>query len=206
MRDIEEEQEQRLHLIVVRRDTQGFQHLHPRMDGDGRWSIPVTLPEAGSYLFADFQRGGEKSTLGADLSVDGPVDWQPLPAAASTARIAGGYEVTLSGGRSRAGRESELEFTVSRNGKPVKTEPYLGAGGHLVALRRGTSPTSIPIPPSPARSPATPRPCPSRPSSRRRAGTGCSSSSSTRAASTPRRSPATPRADPRVGTAVPIYP
>ena len=45
--------------------------------------------------------------------------------------------MTLSGGSSRAGRESELSFAVSRGGEPIRTEPYLGAGGHLVALREG---------------------------------------------------------------------
>ena len=138
VRDFEDEQEKRMHLIIVRRDAQGFQHLHPRMDRDGRWSTPVTLPQAGSYrAFADFQRDGDKSTLGGDLSVDGPVDWQPLPAPAGTVRTDGGYEVELSGGGSRAGRESELEFSVSRAGEAVSPEPYLGAGGHLVALREG---------------------------------------------------------------------
>ena len=37
----------------------------------------------------------------------------------------------------RAGREAELRFTVSRGGETIRTEPYLGAGGHLVALREG---------------------------------------------------------------------
>jgi hypothetical protein len=37
----------------------------------------------------------------------------------------------------RAGARSERDFAVSRNGKPVRTERYLGAGGHLVALREG---------------------------------------------------------------------
>ena len=138
VRDFEEEQEKRMHLIVVRRDTEGFQHLHPRMDRDGRWSTRIKLSEAGSYrAFADFQRGGEKHTLGADLAVDGPVDWKPLPAASSTATTRDGYEVELTGEPSRAGAESTLEFTVSRDGRPVRTEPYLGAGGHLVALREG---------------------------------------------------------------------
>jgi len=138
VRDFEEEQDKRMHLIVVRRDTQGFQHLHPRMDGNGRWSTPITLPEAGSYrVFADFQRDGEKSTLGADLAVDGPVRSQPLPAASTTATTDGGYEVQLEGADARAGKEADLEFAVSRNGEPVETEPYLGAGGHLVALREG---------------------------------------------------------------------
>jgi hypothetical protein len=138
VRDFEEEQEKRMHLIVVRRDTQGFQHLHPRMDRDGRWSTAVTLREAGSYrVFADFQRDGEKTTLGADLAVDGPVHSQPLPVASTTARTEGGYEVRLDGADARAGAEADLDFAVTRNGEPVETEPYLGAGGHLVALREG---------------------------------------------------------------------
>ena len=34
--------------------------------------------------------------------------------------------------------ETELAFTVARNGEPVEDlEPYLGAGGHLVAIRGG---------------------------------------------------------------------
>ena len=122
VRDFEEEQEKRMHLIVVRRDTQGFQHLHPRIDRNGRWTTPVTLPEAGSYrVFADFQRGGEKSTLGADVSVDGPVDWKPLPAPSSSSIAPGGYDIEITGKRSRAGTESELDFAVSRNGRPVQT-------------------------------------------------------------------------------------
>ena len=48
VRDSEEEQEKRMHLIVVRRDTQGFQHLHPTIGREGRWRTPVTLPQAGS--------------------------------------------------------------------------------------------------------------------------------------------------------------
>jgi hypothetical protein len=138
VRDFEVSHEKRMHLIVVRRDTRGFQHLHPRMDADGRWTTPVTLPDAGGYrVFADFERDGEKVTLGSDLTVDGPVTWEPLPAASSTATTTSGYEVHLSGGESRAGGESELEFTVTRDGDPIRTEPYLGAGGHLVALREG---------------------------------------------------------------------
>jgi hypothetical protein len=30
-----------------------------------------------------------------------------------------------------------LRFTITTDGAPVRTEPYLGAGGHLVALRDG---------------------------------------------------------------------
>jgi hypothetical protein len=138
VRDFEVEQEKRMHLIVARRDMTGFQHLHPTLGADGRWSTPVTIAEPGSYrVFADFKRDGRSVTLASDLGVDGAVDWKPLPRAGDTARTTDGYEVSVAGGRGRAGSESELAFTVSRDGRPVKVQRYLGAGGHLVALREG---------------------------------------------------------------------
>jgi hypothetical protein len=126
----------RMHLIVVRRDMTGFQHLHPEQAADGSWSTPLTLTDAGSYrVFADFERDGVKTTLASDLRVDGPADLAPLPAPASTATSDGGYDVAL---QTEPGEdETHLDFTVTKDGQPVQTEPYLGAGGHLVALREG---------------------------------------------------------------------
>ena len=49
----------------------------------------------------------------------------------------GGYDVRLDAAAARPGEEAELRFTVTEDGVPVRTEPYLGAGGHLVALRDG---------------------------------------------------------------------
>ena len=43
----------------------------------------------------------------------------------------------LDAGAARAGDEAELRFTVTRTARRSQTEPYLGAGGHLVALREG---------------------------------------------------------------------
>jgi hypothetical protein len=138
VRDFDVEHERRMHLIVARRDLTGFQHLHPEQAQDGSWSVDVRLADAGSYrLFADFARGGENHTLAADLRVDGAADLRPLPAPSATARSDGGYDVRLDGGDAHPGEETELEFTVTRDGAPVTTEPYLGAGGHLVALREG---------------------------------------------------------------------
>ena len=130
--------EKRMHLIVVRRDATGFQHLHPELGEDGAWTASVTLKEAGTYrVFADFTRGGKPLTLASDLRVDGDARLEPLPAPRDVAAAGGGYEVRLDAGDPAAGREGELEFTVTRDGRPVETEPYLGAGGHLVALREG---------------------------------------------------------------------
>ena len=43
----------------------------------------------------------------------------------------------LDAGAVRPGVASELRFTVTKDGHTIHTEPYLGAGGHLVALREG---------------------------------------------------------------------
>ncbi len=138
VREFDVEHERRMHLIVVRRDGSGFQHLHPELGADGTWIVPVTLPDAGSYrVFADFKHDGEAETLAADLTVDGPADYRPLPAPTDTADAGDGYEVRLDAGSVAAGRAAELRFTVTRAGEAVRTEPYLGAGGHLVALREG---------------------------------------------------------------------
>jgi hypothetical protein len=137
VRDFDVEHTKRMHFIVVRRDMTGFQHLHPTQAADGSWSVPVTLPEAGTYrVFADFSTGGKPQTLADDLTVDGSVRTTPLPAPASNALV-DGLRVSLAEGASRAGAESQLRFTVTRGGKPVPVEPYLGAQGHLVALRQG---------------------------------------------------------------------
>jgi hypothetical protein len=136
--DYEVEHEKRLHLIVVRRDMEGFQHLHPHMSGDGRWSTPITLERGGPYrVYADFKRDGRSRTLAADLEVPGAYDEQVYPAETRRATTDSGYEVDLESSGAEAGEMTELEFTATRGGEPVEVEPYLGADGHLVALRDG---------------------------------------------------------------------
>ena len=129
-----------LHLIVVRRDLATFEHLHPTLGADGTWSTQVDLSLPGTYrVLADFQPRGldRKLTLGADLAVAGNSAPRPLPAPATTAPAGDGYDVRIAG-TPRAGRESELVLSVRRDGRPVTVlQPYLGAYGHLVALRHG---------------------------------------------------------------------
>lgn len=127
----------RLHLIVVRRDLQGFQHLHPVQAADGGWTVRLTLPAAGVYrAYADFvPRGGTETVLGTDLFAAGAFTPKALPAPSTSVRT-DGYVVRLEG-RRRPGAESRLTFAVTRHGAPVAVQPYLGAGGHLVTLRAG---------------------------------------------------------------------
>jgi hypothetical protein len=137
VRGFDVEHTKRMHFIVVRRDMTGFQHLHPTQGADGTWSVPVTLRDAGSYrVFADFAVGGTPHTLADDLTVDGTVRSQELPAPVKSVDV-DGLQVSLTEGATRAGAESGLAFTVTRGGRTVAVEDYLGAKGHLVALRRG---------------------------------------------------------------------
>ncbi len=138
VRDFDVEHEKRMHLILARRDLTGFQHVHPEQRADGVWSTRVRINTPGSYrLFADFSHEGTAHTLATDLRVDGAADLLPLPAARATAVSDGGYDVRLDAARARPGRQAELSFTITKDGAPVRPEPYLGAGGHLVALREG---------------------------------------------------------------------
>jgi hypothetical protein len=137
VRDFDVEHTKRMHFIAVRRDLTGFQHLHPSQGRDGTWRVALRLREPGNYrVFADFAINGEKHTLGADLSVDGPVAARPLPSPASDVTV-DGYRVTIDARGTRVAGKSDLRFSVTRGGKPVAVEPYLGARGHLVALREG---------------------------------------------------------------------
>jgi hypothetical protein len=138
VRDFETEHTKRLHLIAVRRDLTGFQHLHPRQDADGSWSTDLELPDAGAYrVFADFRpAGGTATTLASDVLVGGTSAPRALPAPATAVQV-DGYDVSLRTDSATAGREATLTYTISRDGRPVAVEPYLGASGHLVALRAG---------------------------------------------------------------------
>ena len=125
-----------LHLIVASRDLQQYAHLHPERDAAGRWLVELPALPPGAYrAFADFQpAGGEQLTLGVDLTVPGPVA-APAALAPSDVDAVDGFEVTLE--RHPGDHGEELAITVRREGQVVVTEPYLGAAGHLVALRDG---------------------------------------------------------------------
>jgi len=134
------EHDKDLHLIVVRRDLSHFQHVHPVLDAQGTWSVPVDLSAAGEYrVFADFTPAGHDGglVLGTDLAVPGGYEPVPLPEPTPIAHVVDGYQVTLAGGLF-SGQASELTLTVSKDGVPVTDlQPYLAAYGHLVALRVG---------------------------------------------------------------------
>ena len=132
------EHERQLHLIVVRRDHAGFQHLHPVLDeATGTWTAQATLTPGAWRVFADFTAtGGPALVLGSDLLVPGLLT-APDPGQETRTDVVDGYTVTVHG-TLRPGEHSALTLTVTKDGAPVTDlQPYLGAYGHLVALREG---------------------------------------------------------------------
>ena len=128
--------ERPLHLILVSRDLAVFRHVHPSLGRDGLWQVRLDPLPAGPYrAFADFAPvDGPELTLGHEVTVTGEPTTRPLPTASSTA-VVDGYQVELTG-TPKAGGDGMVGLTVRRDGRPVADlEPYLGALGHLVALR-----------------------------------------------------------------------
>ena len=117
-----------LHLILVRRDLAGYVHVHPRRSGD-RFTTTVELPTPGIWrAYADFEVGGEKIVLGRDLFVPGDLRPRRLAPPRQTASV-DGYGIKLQ-------RGPDLTFEITRGGRRVSAlQPYLGAAGHLVAIR-----------------------------------------------------------------------
>ncbi|WP_319459895.1 hypothetical protein [Micromonospora sp. RTP1Z1] len=130
-----------MHLIVVRRDLTGYQHLHPTMASDGTWSVPLTLTQPGVWrAYADFTAVADDGrqtavTLGTDLTAPGGYAPRPLPAPATTGTV-DGFTVDYEG-TPKAGESTPLRFRVRAGDAAAPLEPYLGAYGHLVALREG---------------------------------------------------------------------
>lgn len=133
-----ETHEKDLHLIVVNRELTDFHHVHPDLGDDGVWSVELPALEPGAYrAVADFHiTDGPRLALGVDLTVPGDYSPTALPEPQLTTTV-DGYEVTLDASTDTDG-EVHAHLAVRRNGELViDLQDYLGAKGHLVAMRTG---------------------------------------------------------------------
>jgi hypothetical protein len=126
-----------LHLYVLRDDLSGYQHLHPDVV-DGAWTAPVTMRDGGAYrVYAEFTphgrvAGAEPTVLGVPFVIAGDTTMVPVPAPQAVAR-SGPFTVRRLDGTADqvSGTQSAVQFAVTRAGRPVTLEPYLGAYAHL---------------------------------------------------------------------------
>lgn len=139
--DVVESHERPSHLIVVRRDLEHFQHIHPAPTGSaGEYGLDVTFPVAGSYLlFGEFTRSSGTTLLLHDEAVVATTTDAPARLAADLGqKTVGGIRVSLRGADAiRAGHEATLTYRLedAKTGDGVRDlRPYLGVPAHVVIL------------------------------------------------------------------------
>ena len=123
--------EKDLHLIVLgARELTDFQHVHPAMAADGTWTARLRLQPGTAYrLYADGSTGGGDFLATADIwTTGGHPAPGPVPEPVTTDEV-DGYTVDLDQS------DGTATLRVTKAGRPVTLEPYLGALGHLVAIR-----------------------------------------------------------------------
>jgi hypothetical protein len=127
----------RMHLVAIRSDLTGYQHIYPEQNAGASWWAALNLTPGNWRIIVDFQPTaalGREIVLGDELRVSG--DFRDEQLAAPADRVAvDGFVATLSGGLSTYG-DKELSVDVSRDGKPV-TDLVLEHGtlGHAVMIR-----------------------------------------------------------------------
>jgi Cu+-exporting ATPase len=129
--------EQPIHLVAMRDDLTGFQHIHPQPTGaPGEFAIDVVFPAPGRYVLnSEFKRRGALRDIEFRqyLSVEGTPERVELREDRS-AKVVDGVRVELHGA-ALVGQTSELEFAFSDpvTGAPVDDlQPYLAAAGHVI--------------------------------------------------------------------------
>lgn len=153
IKDFETVHEKMMHFIVVRKDLQQFQHLHPTLDkGTGEFSVDVTFASDGSYrIFPDFTPAISEDnpqklpvTVFANVSVGDLSKYKPVEIKPDTQKekTRGEYSIfTLMTQKEeiRAAESLTYSLSIKKNNEFVyDLQPYLGALGHSVILKADT--------------------------------------------------------------------
>jgi len=135
--------ERLLHLFIVSRQLDVFQHVHPELQPDGSFVLDVEVPRPDAYtLIADFYPAGGTPQMLQSTWVTPDYRGSPFPdpsavAPDDTPKSDGTIRVRLDSETLSAGSERTLTFSVTdaRTGVPVNDlQPYLGAPAHLLIL------------------------------------------------------------------------
>jgi hypothetical protein len=125
-----------MHLVAIRSDLTGYQHIYPEQNEGASWWAALNLTPGSWRIIVDFRPAAmdREIVLGTELQVSGDFQAEQPTAAADRVSV-DGFVATLSGGLSTYG-DRELVVDVSRDGRPV-TDLVLEHGtlGHAVMIR-----------------------------------------------------------------------
>jgi hypothetical protein len=139
------------HLFIISQDMTEFQHIHPKFEPDGSFTIETVLPQAGRYkVYSDFYpvegtpQVLQKSIVTAGHSSDLFAGEAKLVPDTSFTKTADGMRVDLKIDPAEiiAGRPVTLKYklTDAKTGEPVTDlVPYLAAWGHTLILSEDQS-------------------------------------------------------------------
>lgn len=128
------EHEKKMHFIVLSSNFAKYQHVHPEYK-DKLWQVELSLDSNTAYqAYVDVN----SEEVGAEVLRFPIVMGTPT----STSKVAqkessitkDGILVEMKNSGFLLGKENAVTFDVSRNGKAIIPEDYLGAKGHVVAL------------------------------------------------------------------------
>jgi hypothetical protein len=135
----------RLHLHVLRDDTNYYQHLYPTLDGE-IWKARIDVADGGQYrASARFtpRRPGKQEhtiTLGLPFVIAGDTTFVPPPGPEESVKT-DGFVVTRTGGATQPAvdKPASLRFRVTgSDGAPVELDTHLGSSGYVTAYNTMT--------------------------------------------------------------------
>ena len=127
-----------MHLVAVRRDLTGFQHISPTQGGSASWWALLNLSPGPWHVVVELQPAalGRRITLGTDFTVLGDYRAEPLPPPADQTGV-DGLDVRRSG-QLTTRSDARSTFTITDGGQPVTDlQPAHGGLGHAVIIRPG---------------------------------------------------------------------
>jgi hypothetical protein len=127
-----------LHLVAVRRDLTGFQHITPTQGVATSWWAVLNLSPGPWHIIVELQPAalGRRISLATTFTVSGDYRAEPLPPPADQVAV-DGLVVRRSGAlTTRVSDRSVFTVTEGDDGRPVTDlEPVHDALGHAVIIR-----------------------------------------------------------------------
>lgn len=138
--DLEIVHTKKLHFLAISEDLEEFRHVHPERVGPGIYVLQHTFGKAARYgLWAEVSRNGQGFTAEFTRDTTGAVIGAKPKMDLSREKVFQGYRVVFEPEPTepRTSGKTMLRFRVAdaMNGKPAELGEYLGAPGHLVAVR-----------------------------------------------------------------------